>query len=56
MFNDLERVVLLAIGMDFNVYPGLLHPRGSVARPGPAPEGASFLHFGCAYGGHERLS
>lgn len=37
-FNDLERVIVVAIGMDFNIYRGLLHPRDSVASPGPSAD------------------
>lgn len=37
-FNDLERVIVVAVGMDFNIYPGLLHPRDSVSYPGPSAD------------------
>lgn len=53
-FNDHERIIVAAVGMDFNVYPGLLHPRDSLTYPGPSAEVIAFLKrlLSCTADGH----
>lgn len=42
-FNDHERIIVAAVGMDFNIYPGLLHPQDSLTYPGHSAEVVAFL-------------
>lgn len=42
-FDDLERVVVAAVGMDFSIYPGLLHPKDTASDPVNSIETLDFL-------------
>lgn len=53
-FNDHERIIVAAVGMEFNISPDLLHPQDSLAWPGPSAEVIAFLKrlLFCTANGH----